>query len=50
MVMVNDDPHGRRRRRGELARPSSMAGGSSFFPGLDNDESGSSVAGHGEQS
>jgi hypothetical protein len=63
MVAVNDDPRRRRRQRGELARPASMTGGSSsnsvleeeatlasLFPVLDGDESGSAVAGHGEQS
>jgi hypothetical protein len=63
MAVVNDDPCGRRRRHGELARPASMVGGSSsnsvleeeattasLFLGLDGDESGSAVAGHGEQS
>jgi hypothetical protein len=57
------DPHGTRRRRGELARLASMAGDSSsnsvleeeattasLFPGLDGDGSGSVVAGHGKQS
>jgi hypothetical protein len=63
MAVVNGDPRGRRRQRGELARPASMAGSSSsnsvleeeattmsLFPSLDGDESGSAVAGHSEQS
>jgi hypothetical protein len=50
MAVVNGDPRGRRRQRGELARPASMAGSSSsnsvleeeattmsLFPSLDGD-------------
>jgi hypothetical protein len=62
-MMVDSDPCGRRRRRGELALPTSMTDGSisnsvleeevmtaSLSPGLDDDGSGSAVAGHGNQS
>jgi hypothetical protein len=62
MAGVDGDPRGRR-QRGELARPTSMAGGSSsnpvleeeattasLFPGLDGDGSSSAVVDHGEQS
>jgi hypothetical protein len=62
MMAIDSDPRGRR-RRGELAVPTSMPGGSSSKPvleeeatttslffGLDGDGSGSEVAGHDEQS
>jgi hypothetical protein len=63
MIVVNYDPHGRRRRHRKLARSVSMAGGScsdsvleeevttaSLFLDLDGDQSGLAVASHGEQS
>jgi hypothetical protein len=61
-VVVDGDPHGRRMRRGELARPASMTDDSSsnwvleeeattvsLSPGLDGDGSGLVVAIHGKQ-
>jgi hypothetical protein len=60
---IDGDPRRRRMRRGELAHPTLMAGGSSsnsvldeeatmasLFPCMDDDKSGSTVVGHGEQS
>jgi hypothetical protein len=61
-MVVDGDPRGRSRQRGELARPTSMTDGSSSIwvlekeatrvslsLGLDGDKSGSTVDGHDKQ-